>query len=130
MVYHADSLWIHLYVAYHRQLLQNIDADLDIAKAFQRSTDGPNCPISVCFTQRQFKQLVCPHGFELESFGVAVSAWEMSLLQSRFAAIMDPRLHPDSRKFLSELAFDERGLPLGPSRVHAGIDGCYRFRAI
>ena len=130
MVYHADSLWVHLYVAYERQIVQGIDTTLTLAEAFQRSTDGPGCPISRCYTHAQFVELAARHGFALETFGVAVSAWEMSLLHKRFAAIMDQRLFPESRSFLAALTFDDKQLPLVRPGVHAGIDGCYRFRAV
>jgi ubiquinone/menaquinone biosynthesis C-methylase UbiE len=130
MVYHTDSLWLHLYVAYERQLMRRIDRNLHLLEAFQKSTDGPDCPISRCYTQDTFVKLVSAHGFEFESFGVAVSAWEMSLLHKRYVAIMDPRLPQESREFLAGLTFDERGLPLTRPNVHAGIDGCYRFRAV
>jgi hypothetical protein len=130
MVYHTDSLWLHLYVAYERQLMRRIDRNLDMLKAFQKSTYGPDCPISRCYRQDAFVRLVSAQGFEFERFGVAVSAWQMSLLNKRYAAIMDPLLPQESREFLAALTFDERGLPLTRQNVHAGIDGCYRFRAV
>lgn len=130
MVYHTDSLWVHLYVAYERQILQEIDTTLALEDAFRKSTDGPDCPISRCYTQDQFTSLVTRHGFAFESFGVAVSAWEMSLLHKRYAAIMDQRLPHESREFLAGLSFDDRNLPMARPGVHAGIDACYRFRAI
>jgi ubiquinone/menaquinone biosynthesis C-methylase UbiE len=129
MVYNRDSLWVHLYVAYERQLVQGIDPDLDIDAAFQRSTDGPDCPISRAYRQDEFARLAREAGFEIEAFGVAPSVFEMSLLPKRFQAIMDPRLRRESRDFLSALRFDERGLPMVGS-VHAGIDGCYRLRPV
>lgn len=130
MVYHADSLWVHLYVAFERQILQGLDLDLDLIEAFQKSTDGPDCPISRCYTQTQFTNIASAVGFQFDSFGVAVSAWEMSLLPKRFAAIMDARLPAQSRDFLVGLTFDERGLPLTRAGVHAGIDACFHFRAV
>lgn len=130
MVYHANSLWVHLYVAYELQIVQGRWTDLDIADAFQKSTDGPDCPISRCYTQQGFIDLVARHGFAFERFGVAVSTWEMSLLPMRYAAIMDPKLPADSRDFLAGLTFDARGLPLSRFGVLAGIDGCYRFKAV
>jgi len=36
MVYHTDSLWLHLYVAYERQLVRRIDHNLDLLDAFQK----------------------------------------------------------------------------------------------
>jgi hypothetical protein len=53
----------------------------------------------------------------------------MSLLPRRFDAIMNPQLRPESRDFLTNLTFDTQGLPLSQG-VHAGINGCYRFRAM
>lgn len=129
MVYHADSLWLHLYVAYERQIVQGIDSGLGLVDAFRKSTDGPECPVSRCYTRDEFVSAVSAYGFEFEQFGVAVSAWEMSLLHKRYAAIMDQRLPRQSRDFLSSLTFDTYGLPLTRPGVHAGIDGCYRFRA-
>jgi ubiquinone/menaquinone biosynthesis C-methylase UbiE len=130
MVYHAESLWLHLYVAYEQQVVQELHAGLGLLDAFQKSTDGPDCPVSRCYSEQQFVDLVAPHGFIPEHFGVAVSAWEMSLLPKRYAAIMDRRVPAASRDFLASLTFDERGLPLVRPGVHAGIDGCYHFRAI
>lgn len=130
MVYHRDSLWTHLYVAYERQIVQNIDTDLDLATAFQRSTDGPECPISRFFRPQEFIDCVAEFGFQIESFGAAVSAWEMSLLEKRYAAIMDIRLPAESRDFLSQLHFDERNLPISSAGIHAGVDACFRFRAV
>ena len=130
MVYHADSIWAHLYVAYERQLVQGIDQHLSLSEAFRRSTDGENCPVSNFYTEKEFTSLFCDCGFELEKFGVAVSVWEMSLLSKRFSAIMDNRLTEESRRFLAKLSFDEQGLPLARPGVHAGIDACFRFRAV
>jgi SAM-dependent methyltransferase len=130
MVYHMDSLWLHLYMAYDRQIAQGLDPELDLLAAFQKSTDGSDCPISRCYTEQQFVNLGTQFGFRLESFGVAVSAWEMSLLCKRYAAIMDAKLPQVSRTFLSEPTFDDRGLPVTRPGVHAGIDGCFRFRAV
>ncbi|MDZ4368785.1 MAG: class I SAM-dependent methyltransferase [Afipia sp.] len=130
MIYNADSLWLHLYVAYERQLVQGLDVGLDLAAAFQKSTDGPDCPVSRCYTPQAFIDLVARHGFAFERFGAAISAWEMSLLPKRYAAIMDPALPEPSRDFLASLTFDARGLPLTRSGALAGIDGCFRFRAV
>jgi SAM-dependent methyltransferase len=129
MVYHYASLWVHLYVAYLRQIVGGIGANDEIADAFRSSTDGPDCPISRAYGREEFAGLAREAGFALESFGVAVSAFEMSLLPKRFDAVMDARLRPESRDFLASLTFDSQGLPLSDG-VHAGVDGCYRFRAV
>jgi ubiquinone/menaquinone biosynthesis C-methylase UbiE len=129
MVYNYASLWVHLYVAYQRQIVEGIGAADEIADAFRASTDGPDCPISRAYRRDEFADLAQEAGFALENFGVAVSAWEMSLLPKRFDDIMDPKLRPESRDFLANLTFDSQGLPSSQG-FHAGIDGCYRFRAI
>jgi SAM-dependent methyltransferase len=129
MVYNYSSLWVHLYVAYQRQIVEGIGAGDEIADAFRASTDGPDCPISRAYRRNEFVGIAQECGFALENFGVAVSAFEMSLLPRRFDAIMDPKLRPESSHFLANLTFDSQGLPLSEG-IHAGIDGCYRFRAI
>ena len=44
-------------------------------------------------------------------------------------AVLHRELPKESRGFLSALRFDERGIPMIDG-VPAGIDGCYRFKAI
>jgi SAM-dependent methyltransferase len=129
MVYNYSSLWVHLYVAYQRQIIERIGANDRIADAFCASTDGPDCPISRAYMRGEFVALARQAGFALQSFGAAVSAFEMSLLPRRFDAIMDPKLPRESREFLANLTFDSNGLP-SVQGVHAGIAGCYRFHAI
>jgi hypothetical protein len=65
-------------------------------------------------------------GFEARFTGAAISVFEMSLIPKRFDAIMDRRLPPLSRRFLSELAFSERGVPLIDGTV-AGVDACFEL---
>jgi len=129
MVYNYASLWMHLYVAYQRQIVEGIGADDEIADAFRASTDGLDCPVSRAYKRDEFADIAQEAGFAPESFGVAVGVFEMSLLPRRFDAIMDPKLRSESRDFLANLTFDSQGLPSSQG-VHAGINGCYRFRAI
>lgn len=126
MVYNYSSLWMHLYVAYQRQIVEGLHQGLDLRAAFAASTDGPDCPISRAYTPDEFVALAKAEGFRCESFGAAIAVWEMSLLPKRFDALMNERLPSESRKFLSSLAFDEYGLPLHKG-VHAGVDGCYHL---
>jgi SAM-dependent methyltransferase len=128
MVYHRESLWFHLYVAYIQRLTEGKHTGLSAEEAFARSTDGPDCPISRCYTLDAFARLAAGAGLRMISCGVAVSAWEMACLPRRFDAIMDLRLPRESREFLRDLTFDSRGLPLRDG-VHAGVDGCFRFVA-
>jgi ubiquinone/menaquinone biosynthesis C-methylase UbiE len=128
MVYNRQSLFYHLYVPYVLQIEEGKLSGLSRDDAFRGSTDGPDCPISRAYRQEEFQGLADPFGFELVSYGVAVSASEMIQLPKRHMAMLDRRLPRESREFLSGLRFDDRGLPLANGQ-HAGIDGCYRFRA-
>lgn len=129
MVYNRNSLWMHLYVAYQRQIVEKIDSRLSAEDAFRASTDGPGCPISRNYTKEEFTALAEKEGFKLDRFDVAVSNWEMMLLPCRFEAIMHAKLPKQSRDFLIALTFDERCLPKYGTH-HAGIDGCYSFSVI
>ena len=65
-------------------------------------------------------------GINAEFLGAAISMHEMELLPLRFAAIQDRRLPDESRKFLLDLKFDDRGYPKY-SGYYAGVDACYRL---
>lgn len=126
MVYNYDSLWVHLYVAYHRMIIQGLYREDTLREQFRHSTDGENCPISNCYRQSEWIALCAEAGFEAHFSGAAVSVFELSLSDKRFAAIMDRRLPAESRAFLTSLEFDRYGAP--KYRGHyAGVDGCYRL---
>jgi len=124
MIYNYDSLFLHLYVAYQRQLRDGIDADLSLAEAFKRSTDGPDCPISRCYRPGEFLALAARCGLSGTYLGAAVSIFELSLLPLRYQALMDRRLAKEQRDFLKALRFDEYGRPLFEGHV-AGVDATY-----
>jgi hypothetical protein len=129
MVYNRQSLWYHLYVPYVLQIEEGKFSDLSIDEAFRGSTDGLDCPISRAYRTEEFRSLVEPFGFELVSQGVAIAAWEMIQLPKRHMAILKREFPRESRAFLLALCFDERGIPMIDG-VPAGIDGCYRFKAV
>jgi ubiquinone/menaquinone biosynthesis C-methylase UbiE len=129
MVYNRKSLWFHLYVPFVLQIERGRFSGLSHEDAFQRSTDGPNCPISRAYSKEGFQSLVEPFGFRLIAYDSAVAAWEMIQLPKRHAAILDPRLPSESRGFLTALRFDEFGLPVSDG-YRAGVDGCYLFEAV
>lgn len=128
MVYNCDSLWMHLLVAYHRTIVEGRYASLSPREQFARSTDGEACPISRCYRPDEFIALATAAGFDATFAGAAVSMRELSLLGTRFDAIMDPRLPEESRRFLEALEFDRQMLPLVGGR-HAGVDGVYYLRS-
>jgi ubiquinone/menaquinone biosynthesis C-methylase UbiE len=127
MVYNYDSLWLHLYVAHILPTTDERYQGLTLEEAFQRSTDGFECPISQCWTIEQMLTMGQAVGFETKHLGNAVSLFEMSLLPQRFAPLMNAAFRKESRDFLSTLTFDNRGVPYNNGNV-AGIDGCYEFR--
>lgn len=129
MVYNHDSIWMHLYVAYIVQIRNGLYGDLPTRTAFLRTTDGEECPINAVWRPGEMLELGRSAGFDPEFLGAAVSLWEMHLLPRRHMACLDPRLPEESRAFLMDLRFDDRGYPWhGDAR--AGIDGCYRLRPI
>jgi len=124
MVYNYNSIWLHLYVAYQRQIRDGIDSDLSLAEAFKRSTDGPDCPISRCYRPQEFLALATRCGFQGTYQGAAISLFEMSLLPLRYQALASQRLTKEHREFLKSLRFDEYDRPLYDGNV-AGIDATY-----
>ena len=126
MVYNYESLWLHLYVAYQRRIVQGLYSDQDIREQFKRSTDGENCPISNCYRPSEWVALCNSAGLNAEFLGAAISMHEAALLPLRFAAIQDRRLSVESRKFLLDLKFDDRGYPKYNGH-YAGVDACYRL---
>lgn len=127
MVYNYDSLWVHLYVAYQRSLVEGLYQGESLRNQFRHSTDGENCPISNCYRPAEWLALCAEAGFEAHFSGTAVSVFELSILDKRVAAIMDRRLSSESRGFLKSLIFDEHAIP--KYREHyAGIDACYQLK--
>ena len=128
MVYNYDSLWVHLYVAYQRMLVEGLHSDKSLREAFTASTDGPDCPISECYTPQEFLDMARRAGLGGTLRGVAMSAWEMKLFPQRWDALLDKGLPSVSRKFLYELTVNERGIPCYRGNV-AGVDACFELRS-
>lgn len=126
MVYNYNSIWLHLYVAHILITSDQRFAGLDLDEAFKRSTDGFDCPISGKWRIPEMLTLGEEFGFKVEHLGNAISIFEMSLLPQRFAPLMYSEFRSESRDFLSQLTFDDRGVPYFEGQV-AGIDGCYEF---
>lgn len=124
MVYNYESIWVHLYVAYKRAILQGLYSNDELGEQFRRSTDGDSCPISNCYKPSEWIEISRLAGFDATFLGAAISMHEMEILPLRFAAIQDRRLPANSRKFLLNLTFDQAGYPLVYGE-YAGIDACY-----
>ena len=127
MVYNRDSVWLHLYTAYERMVLEGAFPGLGIEEAFARNTDGPECPIARCYSADDFLGMCRRAGFEGEAVGGYLSRRELTSLKTSWArAIADNRLAPEHGAFLRELTFDFNGFPQYRGR-HAGIGGTYRL---
>lgn len=127
MIYNYDSLWVHLYVAYQRSIVEGLYPRESLRDQFRHSTDGETCPISNCYRPAEWIALCAEAGFDAHFSGAAVSIFELSILDKRFAAIMNRRLPPGSREFLKSLEFDVHIAPKYHGH-HAGIDACYQLK--
>ena len=128
MVYHRDSVWWHLWTAYDRMIVDGTLADVELAEAFRRNTDGPECPISMAFAGEEFVAICERVGFQARFLGGYLSLHELDRLQASWAhAIVDERLAEEHRTFLRELTYDVGGRPMHGG-IHAGIGGTYRLR--
>lgn len=127
MVYNRDSIWLHLYTAYLKQVIEGAFAGLDIEQAFTRNTDGEACPIAHCYTGQAFQHLCGQAGFTSEYVGGYFSRWELTCLREHGPqAQADPRLAEAHRSFLRALVTDANGYPTYAGK-HAGIGGVYRL---
>jgi SAM-dependent methyltransferase len=128
MVYNYDSLFLHLYTAYSRQIVERAFPGLTVLEAFARNTDGEDCPVSRCFRPEEFLDLVDQSGLEGRFVGGYLSDTEMNHM-ARYLneALRHEGLAEEHRRFLREIALDEEGLPLYRGR-HAGVGGVYHLR--
>src|SRR4051794_29866818 len=127
MVYNYDSLWMHLFVAYHKQIIEQQYTGKTLREAFTKTTDSEDCPIADCYTPAEFIGIAERNQFEAELSGVAISMHELIIAPARFAAIQDRRLPEECRRFLLSLKVDEHGYPTYNGEL-AGIDACFRLR--
>jgi len=127
MVYNYNSIWMHLYVNYSLRILEGRFKGLNNREAFARSTDGPGCPIANCYSPDEYISFIQSiEGLKCEFTGASISANEMNFLPLRYDALMDISLHSESREFIYNLTFDDRGLPLYKGSV-AGVNASYKI---
>lgn len=124
MIYNYNSLWVHLYVAYQRAIVQGLYRGEPLRDQFRHSTDGEDCPISNCYRPQEWIDLCEQSGFRAQYLGSGISMHEMGLLPLRYAAVQDRNLPAESRKFLLALKFDAMGYPSFEGH-YAGIDACF-----
>lgn len=132
MVYNRDSVWLHLYVAYQKLIIENAYPGLNAEQAFHKTTDveadGSNkCPIARCYSAADFIQLCEGAGFRAEYVGGYPSHVEMDMLKGHLAAALeDERLAEEHKAFLRALTYDAEGRPLSGGK-YAGVGGVYNL---
>ncbi len=129
MVYNHDSIWLHLYTAYQRTIVNGDFKGLDIYDAFTKNTDGESCPIAHCYKSEEFITM-CKHaGFcEVNYMGGYLSRTEMEVIQKYYSmALEDKRLASEHLQFLKSLKWDGNGYPIY-NGMYAGVGGVYRLK--
>ncbi len=125
MVYNKDSLFRNLWTAYGKMVLEGAFAGLSLDEAFTRNTDGEECPISRSYGGEEFCSMCREAGFDTEFRGGYLFKFELRYLAEHgAAALSDPRLPQEQRRFLRELTRDVNGFPMYRGK-HAGIGGVY-----
>ena len=146
MVYNKNSLWWHLYVAsilafpiknlnYRDKIKNKIiksfetfeHSEPNLKEIFRTSTEGPNCPVSECYTPDEFLRIMEKHSFTGEFLGSAISLHELTQVKHIYAALCDERLNQESADFLQNLTYDNQNIPLFGQHV-AGINAHYKFK--
>lgn len=132
MVYNRESVWVNLYAAYEKLVLQNAFPGQTVDEIFHRTVDveadGTGlCPIARCYRWQEFSRLCEESGFRTDYLGGYHSDVELnSLKQHLTRALADERLGGEHRAFLAALSFDERGFPIYEGK-HAGLGGVYKL---
>jgi SAM-dependent methyltransferase len=126
MVYHRDSIHMHLYMSYVLMIEQGLYSGMSPIEAFPLTTDGESCPIANCYSAEEFLAIGEAEGLTGTFLGAGITINELELLPRRWSAIRDFRLAEKSRDFLYNLRFDDRGWPQHNGRV-AGVNGYYHF---
>lgn len=128
MVYNYNSVWLHLYTAYQKMILQNAFPGLTLMDAFAHNTDGVECPISRCYKAEEFIRICEEAGFRAEFKGGYLSKFEINLLRDLVSqALEDNRLVEEHRNFLKGLTYDSNRYPLFQGK-YAGIGGVYLLK--
>jgi ubiquinone/menaquinone biosynthesis C-methylase UbiE len=128
MVYNRNSVWLHLYTAYVKMIVENAFPGLNLMEAFSKNTDGDQCPIARCYSPDDFMAMCREANFRVDYAGGYFSFYELRLLQQLSEkALQDDRLGTEHKQFLKSLVSDEAGYPQYNGK-HAGIGGVYRLR--
>lgn len=127
MVYNRDSVWLHLYTAFQRMIVEGVFHGMSALEAFSKNVDGEDCPLARCYSADEFMAICAEIGFEPEYVGGYLSDTELeSLKLYREEALQSSKLAEEHKHFIASLTFDERGYPVYRGK-YAGIGGVYRL---
>ena len=126
MVYHWDSIYVNLSIAYELQIMQGQYPGLSAVEGFYALADG-RAPIARLHRADEFAVYCQSFDFETTYMGAAFSQTELdSWKRCGRQAMEDTRLGPAHRSFLSELVEDARGFPMRDG-MPAGLDAVFRL---
>ena len=126
MVYNKESIWYHLHVAFEMKIKRGLFRDYKNEEIFKMTTDGLDCPLSVCYTPRDFIKLCKKNGFSCKLIGSSVSLFEMNKLSLIWEALKSKKLGKESADFLKEIKFNNKGLPVFREN-NAGINSYFKL---
>lgn len=128
MVYNRNSVWMHLYVAYRKKILEKKYLNFNDDEAFARSTDGECCPVARCYRPEEFLALTNYAGFAGSYLGGYFSLEELNWYQKYHLAALEHGSFPkENREFIKALKIDEKGFPTYEG-YYAGVGGVYRIQ--
>lgn len=128
MVYNRDSIFFHLRVAYVRMLIKRCLPNMSIEEVFTKSTDGPDCPISVAYIPNDFVQMCDKMGFKTEYIGGACSPSDSKYFFDKYSkkALKDVRLSEEHKNFIRNVKFDKNNHPMFQG-LNCGIYGVFKI---
>lgn len=125
MVYNRNSIWLHLFTAYEKMIVQDAFLGIRHDEAFTRNTEGVECPIARFYAPDDFIKLCTEAGFHAEYKDGYLSKFEIELLKKLDSqTLQDDRLLDDHKGFLKTIKYDPNGLPMYKGE-YAGISGVY-----
>jgi len=87
MVYNRESVWVHLFAAYEKFVIQNAFPGKDVYDIFHLTVDVEadgtgKCPVARCHNWKEFSSLCESNGFQTEYMGGYLSDVELNSMKS------------------------------------------------
>tara|TARA_B100000579_G_C22694016_1_gene786495 strand:- start:23 stop:967 length:945 start_codon:yes stop_codon:yes gene_type:complete len=129
MVYNRDSLWFHLHVSYELMISRRIFENLPENEVFRMSTDGFQCPVSVCFKPNEFIKICRNNKFYSKLSNVSISKFELGKIKLLTEAVNSGKLKKENKEFLKKITFDKNNIPYFHKNI-AGINAYYELKKL